>query len=170
MSTPNPYSPPQSVVTEPPQKPGSAVKAVAVGLVADLGGTFAGVLLFGILYMIVTAVSGAASGGNVEQLVAEAATTLTTGDSWPAYVNLLIGIACSVFGGYVCARIARHRELKLGAVLGALVTGVGALSGPGSGSVGLWLMLIVAGMSAIMAGAWLGLATNRRLVGSSVPR
>lgn len=162
MSTPNPYSPPQSIVTEAPQQRGSAVKAVVLGLVADFGGTFVGVLIFWMLFMIAAAASGAASGGDVEALIQGAAAKLTAGDSWPFYVNLLIGTSCSVFGGYVCARVARHRELRLGALMGAIVSGSGLFSGPGSASIGLWLMLLLAGMGAVMAGAWLGLTKNRR--------
>lgn len=87
MSTPNPYSPPQAIVTEAPQQRGSAVKAVVLGLVADFGGTFVGVLIFWMLYMIATAASGAASGGDVEALIEGAAAKLEAGDSWPFYVN-----------------------------------------------------------------------------------
>lgn len=165
MRTPNPYSPPQAVVRDAPGKPGSAVKAVALGLVVDFGGTFAGVALFGMVYVAAMAASGVASGADVEQVLEQASAEFASTASWTFYVNVLIGLSCSVLGGYVCARIARGRELQLGAVLAAIIAGSGALSGSGSYSFGLFLILSLAGIGAVMAGAWLGLGRNRRLVG-----
>ena len=163
MSAPNPYLPPQAVVAEAPRKPGSPVTAVVVGLVVDFGATVLAVVIFVLIYVVATALSGAASGADVEPLMQEATAKLTAGDSWPFYAAAVIGTLCSVLAGYVCARIARQRELTLGALLGAIITIVSVILGPGDTAIGVWRAVLLANMAAVLAGAWLGLTTNRSL-------
>jgi hypothetical protein len=160
----NPYSPPQAVVRDAPVPPGSAVKAVALGLVTDFGGTIAGTTLLGLLYGFAAFVSRGASGTGVDEALAVQAEFAST-ESWTFYANIMIGLSCSVGGGYVCARVARRNELKLGAVLAAIVTAPGVAFGGGDYSLILLLALSAAGILAIMGGAWLGLAKNRRIEG-----
>src|SRR5690606_37718675 len=62
----NPYAPPGAAVGDLPAKPGSAVKAVVLGFLVDIGGTLVGTIVLGIVYGIVLAASGASE----EELIA----------------------------------------------------------------------------------------------------
>jgi hypothetical protein len=82
-------------------------------------------------------------------------------DSWFFYVGTLIGLSFSVLGGYVCARIARRSEIKLGAILAALSALSGFLLAGDEQQLGTLLSLTLLGFGAVVVGARLGLAKNR---------
>ena len=42
-------------------------------------------------------------------------------------ISLLVGLLCSVLGGYVCARIANHNEYRLAAITGFISMMIGLL-------------------------------------------
>jgi hypothetical protein len=153
VSAPNPYAPPQAALKDAPPAAGSAIKAVTLGLLADIGGTFAAVMVFMVIYGIALG----ASGGSLEELEAGAGST----DSWLFYATSAIGLAFSVLGGYVCARIARRSEMKLGAVLAAISAVSGFILAGDSYQLGTLLSLSIASIGAVLIGARLGLARNR---------
>jgi hypothetical protein len=155
VSGPNPYAPPQAALKDAPPAAGSPVKAVTLGLVADIGGTLAGAVVFMVIYGIVLGVSGASA----EEITA--ATDFTSTDSWQFYVTTLIGLGFSVLGGYVCARIARRNEMQLGAVLAVLSAAIGVLLGGDQYQLGTLLSVTLASIGAVMVGARLGYAKNR---------
>jgi hypothetical protein len=155
MSGPNPYAPPQAAVKDLPAGAGSAIKAVTLGLVADIGGTLAGTVVFMLIYGIVLGVSGASA----EELAA--ASDFTATDSWQFYAGTLLGLGFSVLGGYVCARIARRSEMKLGAVLALLSAAIGVLLAADQYQLGTLLSVTLASIGAVMVGARLGQAKNR---------
>ena len=76
-------------------------------------------------------------------------------------VPTLIGLAFSVLGGYVCARIARRNEMKLGAAVAVVGIVLGELIGGDSHQLGVHLSLILSSIVAVMVGARLGYAKNR---------
>lgn len=156
MTTKNPYAPPDAKLADPAASPGSPVKAVTLGLVADLGGTVVATILLGIAYGIVMG----AMGVSAEEI--EAATTNMPTDSGLFYLATLAGLACSALGGYVCARIARRSELKLGAILAAISAGIGLAIGGDPGRLGMLISLTILGIAAVLAGANMGRAKNRR--------
>jgi MFS-type transporter involved in bile tolerance (Atg22 family) len=155
VSAPNPYAPPQAALKDAPPKAGSAIKAVTLGLLADIGGTAAVTIVFMMAYGIVLGASGA----GVEEITA--ATDLTSTESWLFYATALLGLACSVLGGYVCARTARRNEMRLGAVLAILSAILGALLGGDQYQLGTLLSMTLASIGAVMVGARLGHAKNR---------
>ncbi len=155
MSAPNPYAPPQAALKDLPAGAGSALKAVALGLATDIGGTFAALLAFMVAYGIALGASGASA----EEIVAAADFSAT--DSWPFYAATLIGLAFSVLGGYVCARIAKRAEMRLGAVLALLSAGSGFLLAGDHYQLGTLLSVTLAGIGAVLFGARLGYAKNR---------
>ena len=162
MSGPNPYAPPQAAVKDLPAGAGSAIKAVTFGLAADIGGTFASTLVLMVIYGIVLGASGASA----EQIAAASEGALTD-DSWLYYTSTLVGLGFSVLGGYVCARIARRAELKLGGIVAVLSALIGLFLAGDSYQLGTLLSLTLASIGAVMIGARWGLAKNRGQAGST---
>ena len=148
MAGDNPYAPPEARLAEAPAAPGSAFKAVALGVAADLGGTLGVGILIGVLML--------AAGVAPEALDAMA----TNPDSWLFWVAGAAGLGCSVLGGYVCARAARRDETRLGAIVAA----VSAVAGFGMGEdlqLGTLLAMTLLSIGAVLYGARLGAAKNR---------
>ena len=117
----NPYAPPNTRVADPPPKPGSPTKAVSLGLLVDMGGTMALGIAIGFVY----SVQLAASGKTAEEIEAAVLIGITTGLGF--VILLAIGCAFSVLGGYVCARISRRTDYRLGFVMGAISVVAGLL-------------------------------------------
>ena len=152
----NPYAPPEATVHDQPSRPGSAFKAIALGLATDIGGTLVATAILALIYGIALAAAG------VKREDIAAAMQASATDSWFFYVTAIIGLGFSVLGGYVCARIARRSELKLGAILAALSALLGFfLSGDDPQQLGTFLSLTLLGIGAVVAGARLGQAMNR---------
>jgi len=151
----NPYAPPEASVHDQPLRPGSAFKAIAIGLAVDIGGSLIGTVLLALVY---GAALGAA-GVKGEDIAATMQVSAT--DSWFFYVGMLVGLGFSVLGGYACARIARRSELKLGAVLAALSAISGLAIAGDEQQLGTLLSLTLLGIGAVLVGARLGLTKNR---------
>lgn len=150
----NPFRPPSSRVADGVARPGSALRALALGLAADIGGS----LLAGLLLSLVYGAVLGGQGASAKEI--ETAMQNLPVDSWVSLLGMALGTACSAWGGYVCARVARRREFALGAVLALLSILSGLLLGGGQYSLGLNLMLAAAGFLAIMFGVRLGAARN----------
>ena len=155
MSRSNPYAPPGAALQDLPAKAGSPLKAIMFGLVVDMVGTTVGSLLLGAIYGIALAASGA----SLDEL--GAAAEGAAADSWLFWISTAMGLAFSVLGGYVCARIARRNELRLGAILALVSAILGYLIASGHYELGAFLSLTIASIAAVMGGARLGQARNR---------
>jgi hypothetical protein len=151
----NPYAPPGAAVADPPAKPSSALKAVAFGLGVDIGGTLLGGIVLALIYGIVLGTSGA----DAEQI--GAAMTNAGNDTWLSWLGTAIGLGFSALGGYVCARVARRSEMKLGAVLAFLSALIGVALAGEQYQLGTLASLTIASIGAVMIGARLGSAKNR---------
>ena len=149
MAGENPYAPPETKLADAPAGPGSAIKAVVIGLAVDLGATFVLGFLIG--------VAGLASGIAPEALEAQSAST----DSWLFWAGAAAGLACSVLGGYVCARIARRDEMRPAAALAALAVLAGYFMSADLLELGTFLALSLLTVGAVLYGARLGAARNR---------
>src|SRR3954466_11860392 len=136
-------------------RPGSAFKAIWIGLVVDIGGSLIGTVLLALVY----AAALGAAGVKHEDIAATL--QASNGDSWFFYAEILVGLGFSVLGGYVCARIARRVELKLGAILAALSAISGLAIAGDEQQLGTLLSLTLLGIGAVLVGARLGLAKNR---------
>jgi hypothetical protein len=156
MEPRNPYSAPQAKLADPPPRPGSPYKAVALGLATDFGGTIA----LSVVLALVQSTMLASSGMSAEEI--EAALKSIDAGSWLFWVGGAGGCAFSGLGGYVCARVAGQSEYTLGAILALLVVVLGEVffSG-GSLDLGWTIVMHAAGVVAVMAGAWLGKKRNR---------
>ena len=149
MTGENPYAPPEARLADAPAAPGSALKALALGLAADLGGTFGAGILIGL--------AGLASGVPPEALEALSASP----DSWLFWAGGAAGLACSVLGGYVCARVAKRGEMRLAAVLAAISVLFGWWVSGEVLQLGTFLALTLLSIAAVLYGARWGAARNR---------
>jgi hypothetical protein len=116
----DPFRAPSSNVDVPDTARGSAVKAVVLGLMTDVGGSMLSSLAF---FMFYGAYLGA-TGGTADDLM-----VFARGNGFDSPMALalgLVGCMFSVLGGYVCARIAKHSEYKLGLILSACSVAVGS--------------------------------------------
>jgi hypothetical protein len=152
----NPYAAPGAKLADPPRRPGSPYKAVALGLLTDFGGTF----VFSILLSFVYAMSLAAGGTPPEQI--EQAVREVSPDTWYFWVATIGGGGFSVLGGYVCGRIARQSEYTLGAILAVTTLIIGFLIGDGGQDLGMSIVLNAATVACVGLGAWLAKKSNRR--------
>jgi len=156
--TDNPFKPPDANVETPELKRGSAVKAVVVGLAVDLGGTMAFAVLFGIAHGIYLL----SSGETPEHI--QSAKNAFGYDTPLGILGFIIGCLFSVLGGYVCARIARYREYRLGLVMCAASLVVVAFTGVGDDEVsaGAAVGLVLISLASILVGIHIGVLQNRR--------
>lgn len=147
----NPFKPPDADLRKK-TPPGSPVKAVLIGLAVDIGGsTLAGIVL-SIVYAATLGNAGLA-GDEPSQIPS---------DSGFAIAGTLLGAACSVLGGFVCARIARRDEWRIGGVMAALSALIGLLLGPGDTPDDLTSLLTLSTLACVMLGVKYGRERNRR--------
>lgn len=155
----NPFSPPKVDTYTEATRGGSRLWAVVAGFVTDIGGSMvAGILTAG----VVGAVLGA-QGIPPEQI--QEFFSSSDPYSWFMVINYLVGCAVSVLGGYVCARIARRDEYKLGGILAASVIAFGLLlfsAGNASRPMALHVGLVLITVASVTLGAWLGAVSNQR--------
>jgi hypothetical protein len=124
----NPYAPPEATVHDLPAKPGSAFKAIALGLATDIGGTLVATVILALIY-------GVGARRLRRQARGHRRDHAGFGDRLVVLLcPSLVGLGFSVLGGYVCARIVRRSELKLGAILAAMSALLGILFAGEDGS------------------------------------
>ncbi len=152
---PNPYAPPQARIEPPPPEKGSAAKAVLIGFLADMGFTIAASLAFLVVLGVYLVVTGR-DPEDITQALGDPAD-----DSPVMMVLLAIGGMGSALGGFVCARIAKHAELRLGAALAvlSLLAGLILFGTEQSGTMNAISSAIT--LIAVMFGAWVGARKNR---------
>jgi hypothetical protein len=152
MQSKNPYEPPKAHIADVSGvTPGSPVKAISLGLAVDVGGT----LLAGVLFSIAYGVSLVAFGTSGEQI--------TRASFGPLFQigNFVIGGVFSVFGGFVCARIARRLEYVLGGVLATVSSALGFLMAAKQPFLQNALLTLATFVS-ILIGSALGRCKNRQ--------
>ena len=151
----NPYTPPSAKVEVADARRGSAVKAVILGMLADLVGS----MVAGALAMAAYGAYLGATGSTPD----EAATTMDgmNYDSPLGIALTIVGCLFSVLGGYVCARVARHAEYRLGAIMSAISAVLVVLSASDDARPIVTAVFCVATLASIMAGAHLGAAKNK---------
>src|SRR5262245_37725689 len=115
---PNIYKTPQSDLEHEKPGPGSVIKAVAIGLLTDLGGTMLASIAIGLAWAFGNA-------GNITQ--DELNRMMSTPGTGPFTVMMVIGLGLTVLGGYVCASVARRRDYVAPAIQGLILLAFGAL-------------------------------------------
>jgi hypothetical protein len=152
----NPYAAPGAKIADPPPRPGSPYKAVALGLLTDFGGTFAFAVALSFVYAMWLAATGTPP-EEIQQALREASP-----DSLYFWVATSGGGGFSVLSGYVCGRIARQSEYTLGVILAFTTVVIGLLIGGGDGDLGRKIVLNLATIACVMLGAWIAKKRNRK--------
>ena len=153
----DPFRPPETNVDRPDVQRGSAIKAVVLGALTDIGGSFLSGIVFYVLYGIYLG----ATGNSVEDMAAPFGAAEANNSPMGFLLNL-VGCLFSVLGGYVCSRIAKHSEYRLGAILAAVTVCIGFLlmaGGEPDPLTGIYSLLTIA---SVMVGAHLGARANKR--------
>jgi len=150
----NPYRPPEAVVTDQARPHGSPLKAVSLGVLADIVGTAAASVLLSFIYGIVLAAGGASA-----EEITEAAAHVDPGSALSIF-GFVIGAGFSFLGGYICARIAGRDELKWASVVAVISIGIGFLVGAQVYTAELNVLLAILGIGAVMAGGYAGARQN----------
>jgi MFS family permease len=151
----NPYTPPEAKLKDPGRQPGSPVKAVVFGLLADVGGTFLGSMVFGIVYGAMLA------SGGVSPAESQAALANVGRTGWGFAILSVMGCGFSVLGGYVCARVSRRLDFRLGLTLAALSAGSGLVMGQGSEAPVQNLLMAGVTVACVLMGTWYGIRQNQ---------
>lgn len=151
----SPYAAPGAKLADPAQRPGSPYKAVALGALTDLGGTFAFTIALAFIYGVALAAGGMPA-EEIEQAISKASP-----DSWYFVLAAIGGCGFSVLGAYVCARIAAQSEYTLGAILALINIALGLIIGGGDYDLGVAIVLNAGSVLATALGAWLGKKRNR---------
>jgi hypothetical protein len=146
------YTPPGSDLRDPPPPPGSPWKAVLVGYLVDMGGTFIASAVLAIAYTAVLSQQGL-SAAQIHEALADP----TPGSSFYV-VGTLAGCAFSFLGGYWCARIARRTPYRLGGILAALSTLSGAALSWGVYPLEQITLLSVTSVACVLLGSKFGAA------------
>jgi NADH:ubiquinone oxidoreductase subunit 6 (subunit J) len=145
VNEPNPYRAPQAPVRDPGGgRRGSTLAAVSAGLAADVVGTFVGSVIITLVLGMMVADQGGTAADRGAQLAESGGFQL---------FSLLFGLAFTVLGGYVAARVANHRELWHGMLLGIASLVFGELYIAFSGAdialwqrIAGWLLMVPAGI------------------------
>ena len=130
-----------------------SLKGVAIGNIADIVSSNVIGLLLAAYILISSAPSGLADGSATQVLMAS---------SFYRVSVIILGALCSVLGGYVSARIAKHDHVLNGALSSVLCIGFGVyalLSGSAAGHLGLHLALLPV---SVALGALGGYLSSRR--------
>ncbi len=149
----SPFKPPRTDVDDQDGAPGSPLRAVMTGLAVDIGGSLLADILLTIVYH--------------SQLAASAQAGAALDDGIPMnspveMIGIVLGAACSVLGGYVCARIVRRNEFRVGGVMAILSASPGLLFASSSTPDDLVFLLTASTIACVMLGVKYGREHNRR--------
>jgi hypothetical protein len=131
----NPYRAPEALVRDQDRPRGSALKAVTLGVLADIVGTTAASVLLSFVY-------GIDPGSAV------------------SIIGFAVGAGFSFLGGYVCARVVRRDELKWASLVAVIAIGFGFLVGLNAYPMELNVLLAILGIGVVMAGGYTGARHN----------
>jgi Ca2+/Na+ antiporter len=152
----NPFKPPDARLRDTPPEAGSPLRAILAGLAVDLGGS----MLAGIALSLFYAASLAGSG--LSQAQVDEAMKNVAPTSGVAIVGIVLGALCSVAGGYVCARVARRDEYRIGGVMAALSAFFSLLMGSGGTPGDLMFLLTLCTIACVLLGVKYGREANRQ--------
>lgn len=135
-----------------------SLKGIAVGAIADI--VLTNIAALPLMFFIIHSLKAA----NVphEQMSA-AVTEAIMGNPLYFLLSSVTGGICSIIGGYISAKIAKHDEILNGALSSILCVGIGiyAFMG-GSGTIPLWRHVILLILSPALA-AFGGLLRQRQM-------
>jgi hypothetical protein len=140
---------PASKADEDKLKKGSPVKAIAIGVAVDIGGT---IILSIFLVMIYSAIL-ASEGLSPKEIEYE----LMNLDPHSVFsiVGMVLGGLMTVVAGYLCARIVNYSEYKFTFLLGSISAAFGLMAGESQYSTLDNIFLTVLTVMCALLGAWI---------------
>ncbi len=155
-----PSKPPR---TDPNTAPGSPLKAVLTGLAIDIAGT-------AILGLVLQSIYAMQIGGpDMTEAQSHDALAIIPPQSGVMIAFHLLGSLLSVAAGYVCARIVRRDEYRVGGIMAAAGVMLSLMLSPGDDAVDMTLLLIASDIACNMLGVKYGAEHNRRLEAPATP-
>ncbi|MEJ2454908.1 MAG: hypothetical protein P8103_12220 [Candidatus Thiodiazotropha sp.] len=144
----NIYEPPKSDIRVAEGKPGSIVKAVALGALVEVAGSFLVGIVIGVIYVVLLSRQGVA--------LQEIEKTLTQMDPFSGIglLALTLGSLVSVLAGYICASIANSTSYKAAYMLAAISCALAIFSGYGVYSQGVLVLMGGLSVACVLVGAW----------------
>lgn len=142
---------------KPSPKPGSPIKGLLLGIILDLGGSF----IFGLILLCCYIQSLAASGMTLDE-INEVISKPPAFDSWYFISAALLGYVFSMLGGYVCARISKRFEYRMGIILASISSLFGILISYEYYSWPLNMFFTLLTFAFVLLGAKLGRAKNQK--------
>jgi hypothetical protein len=118
-------------------------------------------MMSGIIFYVLYGIYLGATGNSVEDM-AKPMGAADAGNSPIGFLLNMVGCLFSVLGGYVCARIAKHSEYRLGAILSAVTVSLGFVLMAGGEPEPLAAMYALLTVAAVMVGSHIGAKANRR--------
>jgi hypothetical protein len=139
----------ENIAEKQKSKKGSPVKAIAIGLVVDIGGSLISAFILAIAYGILLASRGLAP--------EEIEYRLTNLDPYSAFsiITMVVGGCMTVFGGYVCARIVNYSEYKFSFIFGFISAAFGHIASESYYSTLDHIALGILTLGCALLGAWL---------------
>jgi hypothetical protein len=130
-------------------KKGSPIKAIAIGLVVDIGGSF----LSGFILMIGYGILLASRGLSPQEIEHH----LQNLDPYSTFfiITMVVGGLMTILGGYVCARIVNHSEYKFALIFGFVSAAFGHITSGSYHSTLDNISLGIVTMGCALLGAWL---------------
>ena len=155
----DPSKPPEDdSASQPPVRGSTALRAVLTGISLDICGTTLLNIVLTSLYVAQVGTPGMTA-TQIDDLVRS-----MPPQSPLSVLGILLGSLISVAAGYVCARIARRNEYRLGALMAGGVAVICALmSGPDSEPSDLAFLFLASSVACNLLGVKYGVAQNRRL-------
>lgn len=151
----NPYSPPNSRVKDPPPSPGTPFRAVALGVLTDIGGTIISGIVIGMIYTVMIS----ASASSPDEVTAQLQDFGKDGGSY--LLLTLVGCGFSILGGYVCARISQRTDYRLGFVTGAISIAFGLLMAWDAAEALYHVLMAAVTLVCVLAGVKIGMPREK---------
>ena len=130
-------------------KKGSPMKAFAIGVVVDIGGTIVLGIILTMIYSVMLA-----SEGLSPQEIEDQLTNLDPHSTF-SIISMILGGMVTVFAGYLCASIVNFSEYKYTFILGSISAAFGLMVGESHySSLDIMFLTILTVMCALF-GAWL---------------
>jgi len=134
----NPYAPPRSGLVTGASSHGKALDALLAGFLAAFAVTSIG----GFVLRLAMLLDAVQTRFDHQQLAIAMRQSIQ-----------VVGVVAALAGGYLCARVARHREISLSAVQGALVLAVGYQTAAGdAGALADTRFLAIAFAASVLGG------------------
>jgi hypothetical protein len=130
-------------------KKGSPVKAIIIGLLVDIVGSFVLVFILGIVYSVMLASQGLTP--------EEIEYRLTNLDPYSTFslICMFFGGLMTVIAGYICAKVVNYSEYKFALILGFISAMVGYMAGESYYSTLDNIFLVLLALGCALFGAWL---------------